>query len=307
MDGTNISGVGNIPGIKDALGINKLLSASQATSFTPGIGTYLQGIKLADSLLSGINGSLDTTNVGGGTGFLNNVLASTLPGFSGLFSQKVKDFKLEPNASYSSLTNAYNNLNANKNKKLMPFVVSKLNKQGEGLQTKSNKIKGLSEDFKTRSAAIGTDSLLTNYLNTINPKNYNTVPIGKIGIKIFSDDLVSSIKGVKSIQTFKIGGKMNVIPEGSLHARKHNIDLEELEGNITGKGIPVISKEEGGEIVQHAEIERDEIIFTLEVTNELERLAKEGTDEAAIEAGKLLVKEILHNTDDRTDLIKNTK
>ena len=67
--------------------------------------------------------------------------------------------------------------------------------------------------------------------------------------------------------------------------------------------IPIISKEEGGEIVQHAEIERNEIIFTLEVTNKLEKLAKNGSDEDAIEAGKLLVKEILYNTDDRTGLI----
>jgi hypothetical protein len=39
------------------------------------------------------------------------------------------------------------------------------------------------------------------------------------------------------------------------------------------------------------------------VTKKLEELYKEGTDEAAIEAGKLLVKEILFNTDDRTNLI----
>ena len=73
--------------------------------------------------------------------------------------------------------------------------------------------------------------------------------------------------------------------------------------SITNKGIPIISKEDGGEVIQHAEIERDEIIFTLEVTKKLEELSKKGTDEAAIEAGKLLVKEILFNTDDRTGLI----
>ena len=39
----------------------------------------------------------------------------------------------------------------------------------------------------------------------------------------------------------------------------------------------------------------------------LEELYKEGTDEGAIEAGKLLVKEILFNTDDRTDLIEEMK
>jgi len=42
----------------------------------------------------------------------------------------------------------------------------------------------------------------------------------------------------------------------------------------------------------------------LEVTTELEKLMKDGSDNAAIEAGKLLVKEIFENTDDRTGLIK---
>lgn len=88
----------------------------------------------------------------------------------------------------------------------------------------------------------------------------------------------------------------NLIPEGALHKNKHH--MEHTEG-LTQKGIPVIDND--GE--QQAEIELNEIIFTLEVTKKLEELYKEGTDEAAIEAGKLLVKEILFNTDDRTNLI----
>jgi hypothetical protein len=74
--------------------------------------------------------------------------------------------------------------------------------------------------------------------------------------------------------------------------------MEHTEG-LTQKGIPVVDNE--GE--QQAEIELDEIIFTLEVTKKLEELYKDGSDKAAIEAGKLLVKEILFNTDDRTGLI----
>lgn len=74
--------------------------------------------------------------------------------------------------------------------------------------------------------------------------------------------------------------------------------MEHTEG-LTQKGIPVVDND--GE--QQAEIELDEIIFTLEVTKKLEELYKNGSDEAAIEAGKLLVKEILFNTDDRTGLI----
>lgn len=113
---------------------------------------------------------------------------------------------------------------------------------------------------------------------------------------------------------FKSGGKMeeleapdiedtnqkNIIPEGALHARKHHMENDE---NITKKGIPVI--DDDGE--QQAEIEREEIIFTLEVTKKLEELYAKGSDEAAIEAGKLLVKEILFNTDDRVGLISTLK
>ena len=103
------------------------------------------------------------------------------------------------------------------------------------------------------------------------------------------------------VPEFKEGGKMNVIPEGSLHARLHH--MENAEG-LTKKGIPVVSIKEGGEVEQQAEIELNEIIFNLEVTTELEKLMEDGSENAAIEAGKLLVKEIFENTDDRTGLIK---
>ena len=88
----------------------------------------------------------------------------------------------------------------------------------------------------------------------------------------------------------------NIIPEGALHAHKHHMENAD---NLTKKGIPVIDNE--GE--QQAEIEKNEIIFTLEVTKKLEELMKDGSDDDAIEAGKLLVIEILFNTKDRTGLI----
>lgn len=98
-------------------------------------------------------------------------------------------------------------------------------------------------------------------------------------------------------QKYLQGGKFNLIPEGALHARKHNIDVE----GITKKGIPVVSESPDGKLEQQAEIEREEIILRLEVTKKIEELAKDGSDEAAIEAGKLLVKEILYNTVDNTN------
>ena len=108
-----------------------------------------------------------------------------------------------------------------------------------------------------------------------------------------------------SILEFQNGGSINVIPDGALHARKHNMGLD----GITRKGIPVVS-EKDGEIEQQAEIEKEEIIFRLEVTQKLEELEKkfysnestqEEKDECALEAGKLLVNEILYNTQDNTN------
>ena len=93
--------------------------------------------------------------------------------------------------------------------------------------------------------------------------------------------------------SFKEGGSFNIIPEGALHARLHH--MEDAD-NLTKKGIPVVDN--NGE--QQAEIERCELIIRLSVTKYLEELAKEGTDKAAIEAGKLLVNEILYNTVDNT-------
>lgn len=116
----------------------------------------------------------------------------------------------------------------------------------------------------------------------------------------------------KDIQEYKEGGQMNVIPEGALHARRHGMENDE---HITKKGIPVIT-EEGGEIVQQAEIEVNEIIFTKEVTDKLEELykvfndddsSKKEKEDAALEAGKLLATEIMDNTDDRTGLIQSVE
>lgn len=103
-------------------------------------------------------------------------------------------------------------------------------------------------------------------------------------------------------EKFQKGGSINIIPEGALHARKHNMNLD----GITKKGIPVIDN--NGE--QQAEIEREELILRLEVTQKLEELQKKFYSEEiseteknqlALEAGKLLVNEILYNTQDNTN------
>ena len=117
----------------------------------------------------------------------------------------------------------------------------------------------------------------------------------------------ASLNITDEVRAFKEGGKvnskdMNVIPEGALHARLNHMDNEDF----TKKGIPVVAKD-GDKLEQTAEIERNEIIFNLSVTNKLEELMKDGSAKAALEAGKLLVEEILHNTIDNTGLIKEVE
>lgn len=111
-----------------------------------------------------------------------------------------------------------------------------------------------------------------------------------------------------TIPEFMNGGSINVIPDGALHARKHNMNLD----GITEKGIPVVSEKDNGKIEQQAEIEKEEVIFRLEVTQKLEELEKKyyseeasqkEKDEYALEAGKLITEELLHNTKDNAGLL----
>ena len=160
-------------------------------------------------------------------------------------------------------------------------------------------------------------------------KNNNILKMTLEEAKLFSEsgeDEQGNLFGYKVgwpqfFKTFKSGGKTkekedipeieettqkNIIPEGALHKNKHHI--EHTEG-LTQKGIPVVDND--GK--QQAEVECEEIIFTLEVTKALEEryhkyysdeLTQKEKDELAIEAGKLLVREILYNTDDRANLIE---
>lgn len=128
----------------------------------------------------------------------------------------------------------------------------------------------------------------------------------KEGGSLIESDIEITIP--ETIPEFQKGGSINVIPDGALHARKHNMDIE----GITKKGIPVIDNDDN----QQAEIEKEELIFRLEVTQKIEEMEKKYSsketkqkekDELSLEAGKLLTEEILHNTQDNTNNILNGK
>lgn len=124
------------------------------------------------------------------------------------------------------------------------------------------------------------------------------ISLNSIPEEFLEPSIINEVRLDSILPEFKEGGKVNVIPEGALHARLHHMENAD---NLTKKGIPVVSEKEGGDLEQQAEIEREEIIFRLEVTKKLEELSKDGSDEAAIEAGKLLTEEILNNTIDNTN------
>lgn len=131
-------------------------------------------------------------------------------------------------------------------------------------------------------------------------ENYLNMRIGREGIKLPTVEEIRAMKTRKFQAGGVIGVDSNVLPEGALHARLNHLDETnpELE-DATKKGIPVMT----GDGEQIAEIEHSEIILRLDVTKKLEELMEDGSEEAMIEAGKILATEIMENTQDNVGMI----
>lgn len=142
------------------------------------------------------------------------------------------------------------------------------------------------------------------------------VSIGQEGMKFPNLDWAKDYlfkynkKSKTNIPEFQKGGKLgidtNIIVEGSYHAHKNHLDEinPELE-DMTPKGIPVAAPNEDGSKTQVAEIERKELILTKELTDKIEALYKDGSEEAMIEAGILFADELFNNTQDNTGEVLN--
>lgn len=116
------------------------------------------------------------------------------------------------------------------------------------------------------------------------------------------------------LQDIEVSQEQSVLPDGSLHKNKHNLDLD----HVTNKGVPVITidgdadtfeevKAHEDSITQHAEVESLEVIFSKELTDFIEEKRKEwhdtGSNEVLEEVGKRVTKELLENTKDSTGMI----
>lgn len=118
------------------------------------------------------------------------------------------------------------------------------------------------------------------------------------------------------LENIEVSEEKSVIPEGALHKNKH----EDFDLDVTKKGIPVITvdndnvetleeiQEQKDSVVQHAEIEHNEIIFSKELTDFIEENREKWHEtedpEICLQVGMRLVKEIMENTDDNTGLIE---
>ena len=270
---------------------------STVASFVPGIGT------LASVALKGL-GSLFGAGVKSVKGNTANELVDTSSSYTGedaLASKKFGLLGLRGAKKYAGLV-----AQRQYNRDLAANVLQ----EGKDDLLAANNVQ--QQQMKDTLSKNGDDWM---YTNTLSAKNGAKIKEVKRLSSLYNKRLISKepLKEGTTVE-FKNGGSINVIPEGALHARKNNLTEinPELEG-ITKKGIPVISKEEGGEMIQHAEIERSEIIFNLETTKKLESLReqynksedKAEKDNLAIEAGKLLAQQIMENTIDNTgELLK---
>jgi len=301
----------SIPGVGTAIGgAMKLTSALNKglSSLTGGATTINDASNKGDEILSsnlfalsplGLTNSLTKTKIAGS----DTQLASTInKGYSptdGLEKTEI-----------GGVTNFMSRLIGGKKKTLV--------------KTRQNQVKKIDSENANKSFSVFQDNqnqlAAQNSYGDITSKNssqllggYNTnILSAKKGAKINPKKL-SNIKNkaLYEVNKLKEGGQINVIPEGALHARKNNYEGD-LKDNVTHKGIPVITYNEDGGIVQHAEIENSEIIFNKEVSIKLEEMFerhKKADDkekkEIELECGKYLTEEILENTEDNVGLIES--
>lgn len=269
-------------------------------------GLNLDNIDADAAKRAGIGGKAATQ------GFINS-----LPGVSMFGGRTAKSYK---SAEIDQMTNAYGGSVADIN---AAQALSGKRMLGTGKANKfireQNRVNNLITDISLESKLRKSNSAGDTYLSQNQNKYAGYTPqllLSKKGMKFPELDVARSIinswtvRSTEEPQKFQLGGKMNLIPEGALHARKHNLEKvnPELEGQITSKGIPVVAQGEGG-VIQQAEIEKEEVIFRKEFTDKLESLYKQyqedSSDDVAIEAGKLICYELLKNTDDRSGLIKS--
>ena len=282
-------------------------------SAIPGFGPLISaGLQLTDGLgkLMGTqmsNISKDAAEDAGLSRGFNNVVA-TIPGLGsvlGAFTKKTDEFEVDRErlagvgsaydmSTFDSAEDLSGGLFLGQRDKVNDFIAEQ-NRLKDTMTSISD-----TQKLRKEGASAAAADLAQQNKNRYSGLTGGQMAIGKKGMKL---DL-SWARGLLS--KFQKGGKLgtpglesNVIVEGAYHAHKNHLDEinPELE-NMTPKGIPVATEDASGNKTQVAEIEVGELILTKDLTDKLEELYKDGSDEAAIQAGMLFANEIIDNTVD---------
>lgn len=304
-------------------------AAANMISSVPGVGTIVGGaMKIGGMLSDGLTAlGVGTDQMTTTDKILDSKFMKLTPmGLVNAFGAKKADTIYKDNETWEQQGSAYGGSMAKvddaltkSGKKYGAFsdkARSKANAQIAEAKRQQNLVSDINQEAQDAFAASNYSGIgLRNELALSG--GYRNMAVGRNGMKILDAEsqwarevlTKAKIRPKEKLEEqppkFAEGGTVNVIPDGALHAHKHHLeDISPEYEQVTSKGIPVVTEEEGGKLKQHAEIERNEIIFRLEVTKKLEELMKDGSDDAAIEAGKLLAHEIINNTVDNTGLME---
>lgn len=261
-----------------------------------------------------------------------NEIVNSVPGLSpivGIFgsntnSSRISDDAVELFSGYSG--SARNIMDAQNlggkrmvaGKRRANNFINEANRQNDLLASMSRERDKYTNNYSTQILASQNSLLFSGHTPGLSfNKKGGTIPEMENARVIIQSFQSKQEQSSEDPQKFQLGGKMNMIVTGALHARKHNLEElnPNLEGEITKKGIPVVTFNEGGEVAQQmAEVEKEELIIHLEATKTIEDYyheynesnSKTEKDTIALECGKYLVDELLKNTDDPDKLIKKT-
>ena len=302
-----MAGAGAIPvygqAIQAAMGIGKL--ANKAFDAL-GAGTDRQ--TRADAILG--SSFMNLTGVG--------TVLQLINGFGGkktnTFNEN-QETNEQIGSSYGGSLNTFENATDLKNKKYGLFSRKQMRKANDQIaeaQRQQDIMTDIAQEAEDAQLA-SNNPLLQNRLQISRTGGFQATAVGEKGMKLESNlywarQLLSRMaKAQNTAQLYKDGGKMNIIPTGALHKELHHIDQD----NITKKGIPVVT-DNNGQIEQQAEIEQEEWILNAKQSNQIEELRdkynasidEQEKDQIAIEAGKIIVDELLYNTVDKGKLLK---
>lgn len=228
----------------------------------------------------------EKTGITGAARFLNNAM-NFLPGNPlAMGGKKLTDAEIsqETENIRSAFTGTLDDIDAAQSigGSRVNFMLSgktrrRMNNYVKEQNRKNNLLTDISRTNTLRKQSDYAQDLNKQNLNRYSGNTYQNMAVGKEGLKLPNREMLDAIYA-KKVTAFKDGGVIgvdsNVIPEGALHKELNHMEEynEELDKVITDKGIAVVTTDKDGKVEQVAEIEKEEIVFRLELTKKIEEL-----------------------------------